>query len=375
MLCVLRRLCVPGKDRDDLAQEVLFAAHRRLPSFERGRPLRPWLHGIAFNVAKRHRARAHNRREVLMDDEFRELMVRGPDPEDATAERKYRELLFRLMQGLDLDHRAVVSMHIDGTEMADIARELGIALATAYKRLETARAKLQAALARTQRAPRKAGAAVVPLTLDGLFAAERNAPDDIPESVVDRLRARLRDAVLAAPALRSALTRGLVTGAVGGVVAGGAAGAALMYHLLMGHAEPSAAAIASSAPSAVPAGAIASAVLSPPATSAATEPAPPAISSQATTARGTAAGRAEDEETLIQTARMAYAHGETAQALDALNRHARRYPRGELAVDREALRGQVLEHRRVAGAASAAPSAGVAPGASAAPRRLFGVEE
>jgi RNA polymerase sigma-70 factor (ECF subfamily) len=40
---------------DDLAQETFLIAWRRLADFERGRPILPWLRGIALNVFRAHR--------------------------------------------------------------------------------------------------------------------------------------------------------------------------------------------------------------------------------------------------------------------------------------------------------------------------------
>jgi RNA polymerase sigma-70 factor (ECF subfamily) len=267
--------------------------------------------------------------------------------------------------------------------MPEIALALGIAVATGWKRLNEARRTLAAAL---QRSPRPTGVMPVPLTLDGLFAAERNGPDGLAESVVERVRSRVRDALRAAPllgtsgsavgetarlaarAVRNAFVRGAIVGAVvGGATAGGATAAYLRHG---GVADPPPVPVASIAAPALPAGLVASAA--PP------EPGPTAVTSSSTAVPAappsSAAPRAavsdlnDDEASLIRTARMAYAHGETTHALDALNRHARKYPRGQLAADREALRAQVL-------AAAAAASSAPAPSATSPPRVRFGIDE
>jgi RNA polymerase sigma factor (sigma-70 family) len=394
---VLRRLGVREADREDRAQDVLLAAYQSFPTFDPARALRPWLHGIAFHVVENQRARAHNRREVLMDDDVAERIDEGPGPEQATVEKLDRELLIRLMQGLDLDHRAVVSMHIDGVAMEDIARELGIAVATAYKRLDTSRRKLQAAVARAQRAPRAAGAPPVALSLAALFAAERNRPDDIPADVLARLRVWLPNAVrgvpvgstapsppaapgATAPAVARLAARVMrstfVHGAVAGLIAGGLGGAVGMYYYLTHPMGPSPAPTAQSAPRPVLAGAMETSATAMPASSAVAPPSPPtAMMATTATAKVTATAPDESETDLIQTARMAYAHGNTSSALDALNRHARRYPRGQLATDRELLRAQVLEAQRAAATASAAAGAPVAPSATSPPRPRFGIDE
>ena len=57
----LRRLGVRGDDVRDQAQEVFMIVHRLLPEFDRTRPLRPWLFGIAFRVASAYRDKARYR--------------------------------------------------------------------------------------------------------------------------------------------------------------------------------------------------------------------------------------------------------------------------------------------------------------------------
>src|ERR1700733_1866567 len=98
---VLRRLGVPKRDRDDRAQDVFLAAYQSLPTYDAARPLRPWLHGVAFRVVSNDRRLARNRNEVIVDDVV-ELADPARSPEEAAAETMDRELLIQLMQGLDL---------------------------------------------------------------------------------------------------------------------------------------------------------------------------------------------------------------------------------------------------------------------------------
>ena len=61
----LRRLGVHERDLEDVAQEVFLTVHAILDDYDRARPLRPWLFGIAYRHALRHRERARNRRELF----------------------------------------------------------------------------------------------------------------------------------------------------------------------------------------------------------------------------------------------------------------------------------------------------------------------
>src|SRR5687768_13409182 len=63
----LRRLGVPEKDRADLAQDVFVVVHRHQDAYDPTRPIKPWLFGIAFRLARRHADKHAHRFEVLVD--------------------------------------------------------------------------------------------------------------------------------------------------------------------------------------------------------------------------------------------------------------------------------------------------------------------
>jgi RNA polymerase sigma factor (sigma-70 family) len=366
VLLVLHRLGVPERDEEDRVQDVFFAVFQRLPTYDPARPLRPWLHGITFHVVTNHYARTW--REVLMDD-VEEPIDQAMDPEQATSETTDRELLIQLMQELDLDHRVVISMYIDGIEMPDVARELGIAVATAYKRLDTARRRLQVAVLRVQRDRRARGAAVVPLHLAALFAADRTIPD-VPADMRARVWSRLQAATRTLPStgnappvptdstvLSAARAAARMAARVAPYVVSAAVGAAWMYGCPDRPSRPPAPivqAVRLSSPADPVPSALATAPPAPPSSVAgALATVTPATASAAIGAR--AAAEAE-EESLLFRARVAHAHGDTSGALDALNEHEHKYPHGELAGDREQLRAE-LELEQLVDLQSAAPSA------------------
>ncbi len=66
----LRRLGVPSRDLDDALHEVFLVMYKRWDDYDRDRPLRPWLFGIAFRVASGQRRRG-----------ARELPSGGEEPE------------------------------------------------------------------------------------------------------------------------------------------------------------------------------------------------------------------------------------------------------------------------------------------------------
>jgi RNA polymerase sigma-70 factor (ECF subfamily) len=399
---VLRRMGVAPREREDVCQEVFLAVHRGWSRYDASRPILPWVHGIAFNVARRHQALARHHREVLMDDDD-EAAHHGHDPEHLSAADQARELVIKLMQTIDLDRRVVLSMHdLDGISMLDITTELGIPMSTGYKRLETARREMKAAAARFAARERRvlgqAAVFAVPFNLAAFLDADRIIPDG-PAGVRAGVWARLQGAIAleapggtggpggtgapAATASKAARLAARVAPHLAPFVLGAMVGAGAFYALLPrrpGSTAPERVAqVTAAVEPAAPA-----AVIPPMATagsSAVAAVTPIAGPSTAQAPRATV-----DEDTLIQRARMAYAHGDTQNALDALNEHARRHPGGRLAADREALRAQVLERQRAAGAAaSALPSAAsagptatapaAATSATTAPHRMFGTDE
>jgi RNA polymerase sigma-70 factor (ECF subfamily) len=191
---VLRRMGVPLRDREDVAHDVFMAAERALPTFDPTLPILPWLHGIAFNVASKHRGRGCNKNEVLMDEDNPQPIDGAPGPEHLNTEAQDRALMLKLIQTIDLDRRVVLSMHdIDEMKMEDIARALGITEATAYKRLYAARRDLDAAAARFFARERhgKGSLAVVPLDLSALLAVDRRIPE-APAGARERVWSRLQ---------------------------------------------------------------------------------------------------------------------------------------------------------------------------------------
>lgn len=144
----LRRLGVPYPDIEDVLHEVFLVMLTRWNDYDRTRPIRPWLFGIAFRVASSQRRKGT--RELLSDEYEAEDQRRGPDENVAASQG--RALLLKALNHVPLERRAVLIMHeVDETSMRDIAQQLSIPLFTAYSRLRKARQELDAALARLQK--------------------------------------------------------------------------------------------------------------------------------------------------------------------------------------------------------------------------------
>jgi RNA polymerase sigma-70 factor, ECF subfamily len=143
----LRRLGVSPGGLEDATQEVFLVAFERADVFEQRSSVRTWLHGIAFNVARRHlyakgRTQAESLSEVMADD-------RQPNQEDALVQKRAVEEVYALLDALTPDQRAVfVLTELEQLSAPEIAEITGAPLNTVYSRLRIGRREFDAALRR-----------------------------------------------------------------------------------------------------------------------------------------------------------------------------------------------------------------------------------
>jgi RNA polymerase sigma-70 factor (ECF subfamily) len=141
----LRRLGVSPADREDLAQEVFLIVHRKLESFDRSRPMRPWLIGIASRVVLHHyrsaRRRPGDRASADELDVERVELAPGESPVD----REARRLLGALLETLEPERRTELILHeLEGFSVPEIAELTETPINTLYARLRRTRAELAA---------------------------------------------------------------------------------------------------------------------------------------------------------------------------------------------------------------------------------------
>lgn len=143
----LRRLGAPASDLEDIAHEVFLVVHRKLVEYDRARPMRPWLFGIAYRVASEHRKKAARRAAQELEDEL--ATSESSSPEKQTVKRQAIELARKALDSIDEEARAVfVLAELDGVAVTEVAETLSIPVNTAYTRLR--RARLAIAMAITQ---------------------------------------------------------------------------------------------------------------------------------------------------------------------------------------------------------------------------------
>ena len=141
----LRRLGTSPSEADDLAQEVFLVLRKRWTAYDPGRPLRPFLFGIAFRIAAAHYRKSS--REVPF--EIVEVGDTGPAPDDALQTKQARALVLAALEHIPLPRRAVLLMHdLDDVPVEDVASALGIPKFTVYSRLRKARREMETAVRR-----------------------------------------------------------------------------------------------------------------------------------------------------------------------------------------------------------------------------------
>ncbi|AGP39460.1 RNA polymerase sigma factor [Sorangium cellulosum] len=336
-----RRFGVPARHADDIAQEALLRGLEADQRVELGGARAPYGATIVLNQARNHVRNARRRGEVLTAFDDHELQAECPTPEEMLR-RQQREALIRdLINQVDPKYRNVLIKHdIEEMSLAEIASELGLNPKTVRTQYRRARQDLKAAMERCKARQRWRGwddVACVPFAID----------------------LRGREGWLSK--LGGFGFRILIQGAV--VVLTGAVVATLPDSISPGSWLR---------PAAVPAPA-AQEIAQPPvqrhvqatATTAVQEIAQPvqdvdaragAVSSRAPASSGTPARRtsfavgavlpavSERERSLIDQARRAIeAHSAIAdaEARQLLETHARDFPQGQLAAEREALLTQI----------------------------------
>ena len=125
----LRRMTGDRDDADDLLQDTWVRVARGARRFDAGRRVRPWLYGIASNLARD----LHRRRQVRTRAALAERTPEGPSPPFERID--LRERLARLPDRL----REVVLLRYYGDlDEAEMAAALGVPRGTVKSRLHGA---------------------------------------------------------------------------------------------------------------------------------------------------------------------------------------------------------------------------------------------
>jgi RNA polymerase sigma-70 factor (ECF subfamily) len=135
---VLLRLVGPRHEVDDLVQEVFLRAWTRRHIFRPGAAIRPWLTGIAVNLAAKLRRRSRLWRFFGL--EAAREMVDSRTPAEALESAQDRARVYEVLERLPEKKRTVLVLHeIQGLSGEEIAQAVGCPLATVWTRLFHAR--------------------------------------------------------------------------------------------------------------------------------------------------------------------------------------------------------------------------------------------
>lgn len=136
LLAYIRRRLVNRHEVDDVYQEALLAIHVSRHTYERGRPVEPWVFAIAGHVLARHvqRARQRTARELLIDVPPAEPMtIAGPSRAEV---RQALGLLPQLQrQALELLQFAGLSVEVAAARAGTTAGALRVRAHRAHKTL------------------------------------------------------------------------------------------------------------------------------------------------------------------------------------------------------------------------------------------------
>jgi RNA polymerase sigma-70 factor (ECF subfamily) len=137
----LQGLAWDAATAEDLVQETFLQVHRARHTYQPGRPVRPWLFGIARNVFLMHRRSSARRarHEQVAPEDLPELPV--PPEAEQLADRA---TVWRALARLGEARREVVMMHhLLGMDFKQVGAVLGIAAGTAKVRAHRGVAELR----------------------------------------------------------------------------------------------------------------------------------------------------------------------------------------------------------------------------------------
>ncbi len=137
----LRSVLGDVSDVDDLFQETMVVAWRRLDDFDHTRPFGPWLRGIARRQLQAHHRKEGFRRttQAALDRLDERLVQVGNQPGDTWKDKL--DILRACVQSLPEHYHAVVThRYFKEQAIGQLARTLALSVSAVKKRLQRARA-------------------------------------------------------------------------------------------------------------------------------------------------------------------------------------------------------------------------------------------
>jgi RNA polymerase sigma-70 factor, ECF subfamily len=136
----LQRFGVSSGDLEDAFQDVFIVVQKKLPQFDGANRLSSWLFAICRRVASTHRRKARKNRERTSELGAIDVADSAMGPERLAETRQAQAQLARVLDGMDLDRRAVfVMFEMEDMPCDEIAAIVGVPVGTVYSRLHAAR--------------------------------------------------------------------------------------------------------------------------------------------------------------------------------------------------------------------------------------------
>ena len=145
LLAYLRASVRDNHAVEDIFQETMVVAWRRMPDFDRKRPFGKWLRGIARNLILAHFRKSGKRPLTMdestlnwMDEKFAQIQSQSGD----TLSEKL-SLLRECVDALSEENKQTIeARYLDQYSLDEIVNKLGLALQTVKKRLYRAKSHL-----------------------------------------------------------------------------------------------------------------------------------------------------------------------------------------------------------------------------------------
>ncbi len=142
---VARHYMRDAEEARDVAQEVFVRLYERLDSFHGEEAFLPWLLQLSRNMCidALRRRRARPRATDELDERESRFASTVPSPEQDSASRSLRDLLYRAMDRMSESDREILMLkEIQGLKVEEIARLLRIPSGTVKSRCNRARIDL-----------------------------------------------------------------------------------------------------------------------------------------------------------------------------------------------------------------------------------------
>lgn len=109
-----------AEDRKDLVQEIMYQAWKGYSKFEGRSAFSTWLYRICLNTIF-----TQKRKKNIVD--YKESLEQySPKVDESFSGSMEARLLYRAIRSLPEADRAIISLHLDGYDHADIAEIIGI---------------------------------------------------------------------------------------------------------------------------------------------------------------------------------------------------------------------------------------------------------